>query len=64
MPDYAVKKLEATFLRVVASGRFKKFLSDSMIQPAWIPADEYGKHLAVENDQWKTRLSELDLLKK
>jgi putative tricarboxylic transport membrane protein len=64
MPDYAVKKLEAAFKKVSDGDRFKKFMRDSLMQPAWMSSVEYGKLLGEENDQWMARLSDLDLLKK
>ncbi len=64
MPDYAVKKLAAAFKKSMDSDLFKKFVIDSMMQFAWMPTDEYRKHLAREDDEWKERLKELNLLKK
>jgi putative tricarboxylic transport membrane protein len=64
MPDYAVKKLAPAFKKAMDSDQFKKFVDDSMMQFSWMPTDEYKKHLERENDEWKERLKELDLLKK
>ena len=64
MPDYAVKKLEPVFKKVMENSRYKKFLKDSIMQPFWMSSVEYGKFLEKTNDQWKTWLSEIDSLKK
>lgn len=64
MPEYAAKKLEAVFKRITENDRFKKYIEDSMMQPAWMPSQEYGKFLDEENSRWKTWASEFDLLKK
>jgi putative tricarboxylic transport membrane protein len=64
MPDYAVKKLEAAFKKVMDSDRFKKFIKDSMMYPSWLSSGEYGKILNEENEKWKDLLTALDLLKK
>jgi tripartite-type tricarboxylate transporter receptor subunit TctC len=64
MPNYSVKKLEAAFKKVVESRLFKKFSDDAMFQIAWRPATEFKKVVERENDQCKTMLSELNLLKK
>jgi putative tricarboxylic transport membrane protein len=64
MPDYAVKKLEAAFKKVVENDRYKKFLEDTVMQPFWLSTQEWGKLLDEENDRWKVLLSEVDLLKK
>ncbi len=64
MPEYAVKKLEAAFKKVVESHSFKKFSEDAMFQIAWRPANEFKKLVAKENDQCKAMLNELNLSKK
>ncbi len=64
MPDYAARRIEAVFKKVVETDRFKKFVNDSMLQPVWMSAGEYSQYLYKETDLWKVRLSELDLLKK
>jgi len=43
MPNYAAKRLEAALKTVMDSDRFKKFIKDSMMYPAWLPSGEYGK---------------------
>jgi putative tricarboxylic transport membrane protein len=64
MPDYAVKKLEAAFKKLMNSERFKKFMEDGMMQPAWMSTGEYTKLLEKEQDHVKALLTELNLLKK
>jgi tripartite-type tricarboxylate transporter receptor subunit TctC len=64
MPDYAVKKLEAAFKKVIDSDRFKKFIEDEVLQPAWMSTAEYTKLLKEETDRRKAFLIELNLLKK
>ena len=64
MPDYAVKKLEAAFMKVTESDRFKKFREDEVLQSGWIPTAEYTKLLKEETDRLRALLSELNLLKK
>jgi putative tricarboxylic transport membrane protein len=64
MPDYAVKKLEAAFKKVMESDRFKKYMGEMMMMPWWLSSDEYSKLLDKSNDQWKELLKEVDLLKK
>ena len=64
MPDYAVKKLAVAFEKALDSDQFKKFVDDSMMKFAWMPTDEYKKHLEREEGEWKERLKELILLKK
>jgi putative tricarboxylic transport membrane protein len=64
MPDYAVKKLEPVFKKVMESDRFKKYLKDTVLQPYWLSSNAYGKFLDEENDRWKEHLKEVDLLKK
>jgi putative tricarboxylic transport membrane protein len=64
IPDYAVKKLEAAFMKVSDSERFRGFLRDKTIQPAWMPAVEYGNLLHKLNDQWNQMLTEHDFMKK
>jgi putative tricarboxylic transport membrane protein len=63
MPDYAVKKLEAAFRKVMYSDRYKKYLEDKVVQPAWMSSQEYSKFLEEENGRWRVRLPELNLLK-
>jgi putative tricarboxylic transport membrane protein len=64
MPDYAVKKLEALFKKIMDNDRFKKYRVELGLMPAWMPSDEYGKFLDKRNDLSKELLSGLDLLKK
>jgi len=64
MPDYAVKKLEAAFRKVIDSDRFKKFREDEVLQPGWISTAEYTRLLNEEAHRLKTLLRELNLLKK
>ena len=64
MPDYAVKKLEGAFKKVVESQLFKKFSEDALFQIAWRPAAEFKKLVDKENNQCKAMLSELGLSKK
>jgi putative tricarboxylic transport membrane protein len=64
MPDYAVRKMEATFKKVAENDRWKKLLEDLVIQPFWLPSREYSELLDERDAQWKKLLSELDLLKK
>jgi putative tricarboxylic transport membrane protein len=64
MPDFAETKLEAAFKKVMDNDRFKKYLSESMMQPLWLPSAAFGKLQDKENDQWKVRLTENGLLKK
>jgi len=40
-----VKKLEAVFRKVMDTDRFKKYLEETMIQPGWVPSQEYSKLL-------------------
>ncbi len=64
MPGYAVKKLEATFKKVVESDRWKKYLEHELLQPGWIPTADYSKLMIEQIDKQKAILSELNLLKK
>ncbi len=64
MPDYAAKKLESVFKKVMENERFKKYIEDSVMQLAWMSSQEYGKFLNEESDRWQVLLSEVDLLKK
>jgi putative tricarboxylic transport membrane protein len=64
MPDYAVKKLEQVFKKVMTTDRFKAFLMDWMTQPFWLSPQEFSKFLDDENDRWSRMLIELNLLKK
>jgi putative tricarboxylic transport membrane protein len=64
MPDYAAKKMESVFKRVSDSDRFRKHLMDSMIEPAWMSAVEYGKLINHLNSEWKQMLTDHDLMKK
>ncbi len=63
MPDYAVKKLEAVFKKVMENDRFKKYMENGAQLLAWMSSQEYSKFLEKETDLWRVRLSELDLLK-
>lgn len=64
MPEYAVKKLEAAFKKVMDSDRFKKYMKDMLMQPFFVSSQDYLKLLDKESDRWKVSLSELDLEKK
>jgi putative tricarboxylic transport membrane protein len=64
MPDYAVRKMEAAFKKVMDSDRFKKSLQNSMTPPFWMSSQEYSKFLDEENERCKARLATIDLLKK
>jgi putative tricarboxylic transport membrane protein len=64
MPDYAVRKLESAFKKLMDTSRFKKFLEESMIQPYWLSANEYSKFLDEENERSKLRLTAMGLIKK
>ncbi len=64
MPGYAVKKLEATFKKVVESDRWKKFLEHELLQPGWIPTADYSRLVNEQIGKQKASLSELNLLKK
>jgi len=64
MPDYAAKKLEAVFKKVMESDQFKKYMDDSLMQPFWLSSSEYAKFLDEENERTKMWLGELGLLKK
>jgi len=57
MPDYAVKKLEAAFRKVVEGQLFKKFSEDALFQITWRPAAEFKKLVDKENDQCKLLLT-------
>jgi tripartite-type tricarboxylate transporter receptor subunit TctC len=64
MPDYAVKKLEAAFKKVMQHDQFKKYMGEMGMIPAYMSLNEYGKFLEEENNRWNERLRELNLLKK
>jgi putative tricarboxylic transport membrane protein len=64
MPDYAVKKIEVALKKVMDTARFKKYIDDTLMQPAWMSSLEYSKFLDEENDRCKVRLTLIDLLKK
>jgi putative tricarboxylic transport membrane protein len=64
MPDYAVKKLEAAFKKVMESDRFEKYIKEGLMEPAWMSSQEYGKFLEEESARWEGSLNELGLLKK
>jgi putative tricarboxylic transport membrane protein len=63
MPEYAMKKIEATLKQVMENDRFKQYLKDKMYQPLWLSFGEYGKFLEEESNRWKVGLGELNLLK-
>jgi putative tricarboxylic transport membrane protein len=63
MPDYAVKKLEAAFKKVIEHSQFKKFIGD-MSLPTWMSPNEFSKFLDNENNRWKELLTDLNLVKK
>ncbi len=64
MPDYAVKKIEPVFRKVMETDQFKKYMRDRIMNPAYMPTNEYGKFLDKMNDRWKEALTEIGLLKK
>jgi putative tricarboxylic transport membrane protein len=64
MPDYAVKKLEEVFKKVMTTDRFKKHTAAVSMLPLWMSSKEYSKFLDKMNDRYKVILSELNLLKK
>jgi putative tricarboxylic transport membrane protein len=64
MPEYAKNKLESVLKKVMDTPRFKKYLDDTIMQPAWMSSQEYSKFLDEENDRCKARLTRIDLLKK
>jgi putative tricarboxylic transport membrane protein len=64
MPEYAVKKLEAAFKRVMGNPQVKKYTDDALMQPFWLSSKEYGAFLDEENVRYKGWLEELKLLKK
>jgi putative tricarboxylic transport membrane protein len=64
MPDYAVKKLELVFRKVMENDRYKSYLKDWMMQSSVMSSQEFSKFLDEDNDRYAGLLSGLGLLKK
>ncbi|MDI6755214.1 MAG: tripartite tricarboxylate transporter substrate binding protein [Thermodesulfobacteriota bacterium] len=64
MPDYAVKKLEVAFRKVMDNDQFKKYMEDNGMLPTWMSPDEFSKFNDKASGQFQLLLSELNLLKK
>jgi len=64
MPDYAVKKLQEAFKKIMENPQFKKYVDDALMQPFYMSSKDYSKFLDEEYVRFKGWLDELGLLKK
>ncbi len=64
MPSYAVKKMEDTLKKVMDTQRFKDYMAQNMMQPAFRSSAEFAKLLDKENETAKKDLAAAGMLKK
>jgi tripartite-type tricarboxylate transporter receptor subunit TctC len=58
------KEASDGFKILMNSNRFKKYLEDGLMFPDWMISSEYTKLIANQENQMKTLLTEVGLLKK
>jgi putative tricarboxylic transport membrane protein len=63
IPADARKYLEDAFAKAIKTDSWKKYMSDNMLDEAWMGGDEFGKWLETENGRYVTLLKEMGVTK-